>query len=211
MDTERWRTWAQEALRYDPKRAKQLLTEACYPDGFDLIFANTALPGTPFMVQIGEVVADFWSKIGVNVKLKHYEWGAFRLMYRGEQKGLAGNASMFRTAGRPIAAARYHGGFHSKGSHHLFGTADECPERCQTFDRLHLEVVAEKDTAKRTEKTNRMIQMVADAWMAVPILEGMGYWAVNPKKVGAFKPIPGRHEFGDVFERMPRADQKAWE
>jgi peptide/nickel transport system substrate-binding protein len=38
----------------------------------------------------------------------------------------------------------------------------------------------------------------------------MGYWAINPKIVGAFNPIPGRHEFGDVFERMPRADQKAW-
>jgi hypothetical protein len=55
-----------------------------------------------------------------------------------------------------------------------------------------------------------MIEMVANSWVAVPIIEGMGYWAINPKIVGAFNPIPGRHEFGDVFERMPRADQKAW-
>ncbi len=55
-----------------------------------------------------------------------------------------------------------------------------------------------------------MLQIVADSWQAVPILEGMGFWAVNPKKVGAFAPIPGRHEFGDVFERMPRPDQKGW-
>ena len=47
--------------------------------------------------------------------------------------------------------------------------------------------------------------------IAVPIVEGMGYWAVNPEKVGAFNPIPGRHEFGDVFERMPRPEQKAWQ
>jgi hypothetical protein len=44
----------------------------------------------------------------------------------------------------------------------------------------------------------------------VPIIEGMGYWAVNPKRVGQFQPIPGRHEFGDVAERMPRAEQKPW-
>ena len=117
---------------------------------------------------------------------------------------------MYRTAGRPIAAARYHGAFHSKGAHHLFGTGDTCPPLCQDFDRLHLEVVAEKNEAKRAENTNRMIDMVADSWIAVPILEGMGYWAVNTKKVGAFKPIPGRHEFGDVFERMPRPEQKSW-
>ena len=77
----------------------RLLAEAGYPDGFDLAFANTALPGTPYMVQIGVAVADFWQKIGVNVKMTNYEWGAFRLLYRGEQKKLAGGASMFRTAG----------------------------------------------------------------------------------------------------------------
>jgi peptide/nickel transport system substrate-binding protein len=49
-----------------------------------------------------------------------------------------------------------------------------------------------------------------NTWVVVPIIEGMGYWAVNPKRVGQFKPIPGRHEFGDVAERMPRPEQKPW-
>ena len=55
-----------------------------------------------------------------------------------------------------------------------------------------------------------MIKRVTDSWIAVPIIEGKGYWAVNPGEVGKFDPIPGRHEFGDVFERMPRPDQKPW-
>lgn len=210
IDTARWKAWGKKALRYDLKRAKELLTEAGYPNGFDLKFANTALPGTPYMTQIGVAVADFWTKLGINVKLKHYEWGAFRLLYRGEQKQLSGAASMFRTAGRPIAAARYQGGFNSKGGHHLFGSKTDCPAQCQAFDKLHLSLIREQDDAKRTEKTDRMLEMVADSWMAVPIIEGMGYWAVNTKKVGMFKPIPGRHELGDVFERMPRPDQKPW-
>ena len=55
-----------------------------------------------------------------------------------------------------------------------------------------------------------MIELVAKSWIAVPIIEGMGTWAVNPKNVGYFKPIPGRHEFGDVTERMPRPEAKPW-
>ena len=70
--------------------------------------------------------------------------------------------------------------------------------------------MAERNDAKRTAATDRMIELVAKSWIAVPILEGMGTWAVNPKAVGFFKPIPGRHEFGDVTERMPRPEQRPW-
>ena len=51
---------------------------------------------------------------------------------------------------------------------------------------------------------------IADQWIVVPIIEGMGYYAINTKKVGQFAAIPGRHELGDVFERIPRPDQKPW-
>jgi peptide/nickel transport system substrate-binding protein len=210
MDTARWETWSQEALRYDPDRAKKLLAEAGYANGFPLTFVNTALPGTPFMTQIGEAVADFWTKIGVQVTLQNVEWGAYQPMVRGEQKGLAGNASMFRTAGRPVAESRYQSAFHSKSEAHLLGDAEHCPATCQEFEQIHASVVAEGDDAKRAENNNRMIELVANTWIAVPILEGMGYWAINTKQVGEFKAIPGRHEFGDVFERMPRPEQKPW-
>jgi ABC-type transport system substrate-binding protein len=211
VDLGRWDTWSRKALRYDPARAKQLLTEAGHGGGFRMTFWNTALPGTPFMVQIGEAVAGFWEKIGVKVEMKTVEWGAFDPMGRGEQKGLVGTASMYRTAGRPEPAPRYVGAFYSKGVQHLFGDPKDCPAICQQADKAYDEAVSEKDDAKRLAATNRMLDLVAQTWIAVPIIEGMGYWAVNPKRVGQFKPIPGRHEFGDVAERMPRPDQRPWD
>jgi hypothetical protein len=55
-----------------------------------------------------------------------------------------------------------------------------------------------------------MVEIAANTWMVVPIIEGMGYYAINTKKVGQFEAIPGRHELGDVFERIPRPEQKPW-
>ncbi|MBM3225944.1 MAG: ABC transporter substrate-binding protein [Candidatus Tectomicrobia bacterium] len=211
IDIKRWETWSREALRYDPERAKQLLTDAGHPNGFAMTFVNTALPGTPFMTQIGEAVADFWSKIGIQVTIKNIEWGSYQPMMRGEQKGLAGTVSMFRAAGRPVAESRYHSGLAGKSEGHLFGEERHCATTCQEFERLHHAVITERDEAKRIEHTNRMIDFVAQTWIVVPILEGMGYWAINPKHVGAFRPLPGRHELGDVFERIPRSEQKSWQ
>lgn len=210
VDIPRWEKWSKTALRYDPARAKQLLAAAGHPNGFKMTFWNTALPGTPFMVQIGEAVAGFWEKIGVKVEMKTVEWGVFDPMGRGEQKGLVGTASMYRTAGRPEPAPRYATTFTSKSVQHLFGDETDCPAACKEADGAYEEVVAEKDDARRAAATNRMLDIVARSWLAVPIVEGMGYWAVNPKRVGQFKTIPGRHELGDVTERIPRPEQRPW-
>src|SRR5207253_1769857 len=145
---------------------------------------NTALPGTPFMVPLGEAVAGFWEKVGVKVEMKTVEWGAFDPMGRGEQKGLVGAASMYRTAGRPEPIPRYATTFVSKGVQHLFGDPQNCPALCVDADKAYEAIVSEKDDAKRTAATNRMIELVAKSWIAVPIVEGMGTWAVNPKSVG---------------------------
>jgi peptide/nickel transport system substrate-binding protein len=209
VEIARWEDWSKSALRYDPARAKKLLADAGHPNGFRMTFWNTALPGTPFMVQIGEAVAGFWEKIGVKVEMKTVEWGVFDPLTRGEQKGLPGTASMYRTAGRPEPAPRYTT-FTSKGVQHLFGDTKDCPALCQEFDKAYEAVISENNDAKRTAATTRMLEVAANSWYMVPIVEGVGLWAVNPKRVGQFKPIPGRHEFGDVAERMPRPEQKPW-
>ena len=93
---------------------------------------------------------------------------------------------------------------------HLLGDPQVCPAVCQEMDKIYEAAVSEKDDAKRALAMNKMTELGVNTWVVVPIIEGMGYWAVNPKRVGQFKPIPGRHEFGDVAERMPRPEQKPW-
>jgi peptide/nickel transport system substrate-binding protein len=210
LSADRWEKWANEAYRYDPALAKKILAEEGYPNGFELKFANTALPGTQFMVDIGTAIADMWTKVGVKVSLKHYEWGSFNPMERGDQAGLVGWASMYRTAGRPDAPWRYDGAFSPESIQRLLGDKDNCSEACQDYVKTYRALIAELDKAKRTALTDRMVEITTNTWTVVPILEGMGYYAINTKKVGQFDAIPGRHELGDVFERIPRPDEKPW-
>jgi len=207
---ERWEKWSREAYRYDPALAKKMLADAGYPNGFDLNFANTALPGTQFMVDVGTAVADMWSKIGVRVNITNYEWGSFAPLVLGDQAKLVGGASMYRTVGRPDVPWRYNGSYAADSDQHLLGDKNTCDETCQEYQKVVKELLAERDPVKRTALTDRMVELIADTWTAIPIIEGMGYYAINKKLVGEFAAIPGRHELGDVFERIPRPEEKPW-
>ena len=57
-----------EALRkplpYDPAKAKQLLAEAGYPNGFEVTMNLTAWPGRGYLPDVGEAVATYWERVG---------------------------------------------------------------------------------------------------------------------------------------------------
>ena len=56
-----------------------------------------------------------------------------------------------------------------------------------------------------------MVELVADTWIGGADHRGHGLLRdQHASQVGQFAAIPGRHELGDVFERIPRPDEKPW-
>jgi peptide/nickel transport system substrate-binding protein len=62
-----------KAVPYDPAKAKKLLAEAGYPNGFDAVLRVS--PQYYYTVRTGEVLVSQLSKVGVKVKIEQIEWG----------------------------------------------------------------------------------------------------------------------------------------
>jgi dipeptide transport system substrate-binding protein len=64
---------------FDPARAKKLLADAGYPDGFDLdLWAMPVQrPYNPNARLMAEMIQADWAKIGVRARIVTYEWGEY--------------------------------------------------------------------------------------------------------------------------------------
>jgi peptide/nickel transport system substrate-binding protein len=63
---------------YDPPKAKQLLSEAGYPNGFDTVFAlPTAGSGMLDATRIAEYLQKNWADVGIRAKLETQEWTSY--------------------------------------------------------------------------------------------------------------------------------------
>ncbi|MDP2619293.1 MAG: ABC transporter substrate-binding protein [Hyphomicrobiales bacterium] len=87
---------------FDPEEAKRLLSEAGYPDGFEITLFSMPVSGFTLHQQTAEAVAGYWEAIGVRTRIIPTDFGAFRPLYvaRPVPKELVGQASIFASTGR---------------------------------------------------------------------------------------------------------------
>lgn len=70
---------------YDPERARALLTEAGFPEGFEITQLSYPRPGLPEMLDIAELVADYWREIGIDVNFKPVETAVYSSQLRAKE------------------------------------------------------------------------------------------------------------------------------
>lgn len=135
----------------DIKRAKELLAEAGYANGFDITLTT---PEARYLrdKQVSEVIQQQLKKIGINVQVNVMEWGSF-LSSLGRHEGqlfLVGWG--FMTGAEPTQALRQTMETGNAFNYSNYSNKD--------FDNLLSELEAESEKNKRIELMNQINQML---------------------------------------------------
>ena len=99
-----WDTRFEELYGYDPAKAKNLLAQAGYPQGFEFIVYLYTLPGLPEIIDIGQAMALDFEAIGLKPKLTEIDFPRVREQYR--TKAIHGALWPLRHAGRALEVLR---------------------------------------------------------------------------------------------------------
>ncbi len=68
---------AGQPYEYNPEKARKLLAEAGYPDGFETEIW-VAIAKWPMAEQVVQAVADYFGKVGVRAKIRTAEWAVYQ-------------------------------------------------------------------------------------------------------------------------------------
>jgi peptide/nickel transport system substrate-binding protein len=155
-----------EPAPYDPQRAKRLLAEAGYPNGFD---AGDFVPIPPFFT-VAEAAVNYLNAVGIRVRMRPVERATFYANWR--EKKLRG---LFLTAvgNSGNAASRVEAFIYSKGSYAYGGYPD--------IDELFQQQARERDTSKREALLHRIQQLTIDRAMFAPIMDLRALMGVGPR------------------------------
>ena len=177
--------WQPPAPAYDPARAKRLLAEAGYPNGFDAgeYFCDVAY------ANLAEAVVNNLQAAGIRAKIRPLERAAFFREY-GEKKLrnlIQGSSGAFGNAATRLDAFVVSGGAYVYGGY---------PD----IDGLFQEQAAEKDRKRREAVLHKIQQLVSDKVVYAPIWQLAFLNGVGPR-VGesGFGLIPG-HPYSSPYE-----------
>jgi peptide/nickel transport system substrate-binding protein len=155
-----------EPIPYDPQKARQLLAEAGYPNGFD---AGELLPIPPFFT-VGEAVVNSLQAVGIRVRMRTMERAAFLAVWRAKKlRGLLVTA----VGASGNAATRVEAFICSQGAYAQGGYPD--------IDALCQQQAVERHRTRREVLLHRIQQLSIERVMFAPIMDFRALVGLGPR------------------------------
>jgi peptide/nickel transport system substrate-binding protein len=157
------------------QKAKQILTDAGYPNGFKLTL-STANDRTPYNVEVAQAIAQMWSRIGVDTAIDAMPFSVYST--RGAKNQFAaymggwGNASMEATSllrdlvgtkSQETGWGLYNWGMYSNPK----------------LDTLTTAIIGQTDEAKREAQVVETVKIVAADLPILPLYHFKNIWATK--------------------------------
>jgi len=179
-------------IPYDPDKAKKLLAEAGYPNGFttDFWYIPVIRGYFPDSKAIGEAIAIDLAKVGIKVNLKTEDWGAY-LADRNEGKFPMWMLGWGSDNGDPDNYIGWH------FSHPVGKPKKEDGYANDKLSQLLIDGAIEPDLAKREQIYMQAEQIVYDDMARISVVWVLGT-GVYRKEVKGVQPVV----FRDWYEKL---------
>jgi peptide/nickel transport system substrate-binding protein len=155
-----------EPYPYDPAKAKQLLAEAGYPNGFDA----GELQQIPPYFSMGEAIVNYLGAVGIKLKLRPMERAAFYSAWNAKQlRGLC------------VCASALYGNAASRMSEFVVSSGAYAYGGYPDIDALYKQQAVEANRSKREGLLHQIQQLIHERVMFGPIWEYIWPSGIGPR------------------------------
>ena len=176
----RWLEEFEENYGYDPERAKELLVEAGYPDGFKVKGILMNIFGFPESADIVQAIDVYLRDVGIEMELEEWEFSNYFSSWTNKEPesfGLWVGSPSYKTVFAQLSLFN-----RSSGAIHLYET--------QVLDDLFDELSSTADPEERDRLQRQMGNILYDEYAYIPFFYIFIEFVANPNIIDSWE-FPG--------------------
>jgi peptide/nickel transport system substrate-binding protein len=175
------------AYPYDPAEAKRLLQQVGYKGEAVNLWSFIQL-GNSEQLEVNDLIADYWRKAGINVKVTRVEFASWSQRYQVQPQNFQGptDAAVLTTASRPSLIGNILTYMSSKPAGGFVSVYYD-PAKA---DALYKKLTATLDAAERTKLLQQLNRELYQEYWAMPIIWRHNAFAAG-LRIGGWEPSNG--------------------